>query len=136
MNNSGLQLFVQLMNLASGLVFIYCLYSVPSQIIRRLRLKRQGKAVSPMLLIIRKLFKYWFFTALILIPFSLVISYLALNEGGLSGSEIFVPLFTKVFVGNIGTTLLFGYVFMKAKKDSWSYSAIEEKISGPLKATA
>lgn len=136
MNNSGLQLFVQLMNLASGLVFFYCLFSIPAQIIRRFRLKRQGKAVSPMLLILRKLLKYWFVTALILIPFSLIISYLALSEGGLSGSEIYVALVTQVFIGNIGTTLLFGYVFMKANKDSWSYSAKEDRGSESLEAVA
>ena len=132
MNNSGLQLFVELMNLASGLVFFYCLFSIPAQTVRRFRLKRQGKAVSPMLLIIRKLLKYWFFSALILIPFALIVSYLALSEGGLSSSEVFVALVTQVFIGNIGTALLFGYVFMKANKASWSYSAREEKISGSL----
>lgn len=89
-----------------------------------------------MLLIIRKLLKYWFFTALIVIPFSLVISYLALSEGGLSGAEIYVALVTQVFIGNIGTTLLFGYVFMKAKKEGWSYSAREEKTSASSGATA
>lgn len=99
-------------------------------------MKRQGKAVSPMLLIIRKLLKYWFFTALILIPFSLIISYLALSEGGLSGSEIYAALVTQVFIGNIGTTLLFGYVFMKANKGSWSYSVLEQKGSRPLEAAA
>lgn len=87
-----------------------------------------------MLLILRKLLKYWFFTALILIPFSLIISYLALSEGGLSGSEIYVALVTQVFIGNIGTTLLFGYAFMKANKASWSYSAQEEKDSASLEA--
>ena len=85
-----------------------------------------------MLLIFKKLFKYWFFAALIIIPFSLVISYLALSEGGLSGSEIYVLLVTQVFIGNIGTTLIFGYVFMKANKASWSYSAQEEKNSESL----
>jgi hypothetical protein len=136
MNNSGLQLFVKLGNLVSGLVFFYCLFSVPAQIIRRFRLKRQGKVVSPMLLIIKKLLKYWFFTALIFIPFSLVISYLALSEGDLDGGEIFATLVIQVFFGNIGTTLLFGYVLMKANKNRWSYSAQEEKASDPLDATA
>ncbi len=116
MNGSMLQTFVQLLNLASGLVFLYCLFSIPAQIIRRFRLKKQGKTVSPILLIARKLLKYWFLTALILIPFSLVISYMALSEGGLSGSDIFVALVTQVLFGNIGTALLFGYVFMKAKE--------------------
>lgn len=136
MINSVLQLFVPLMNLVSGLVFVYCLFSIPAQIIRRFRLKRQGKAVSPMFLIVRKLLKYWFFTALILIPFSLVISYLALSERGLSGSEIYVALVLQSVIGNIGTTLLFGYVFMKENKGSWSYSALEEKGSRSLGATA
>lgn len=136
MNNSGLQLVVQLMNAASGLVFLYCLFSIPAQIIRRFRLKRQRKAISPMLLIIKKLLKYWFFTALILIPFSLVISYLALSEAGVSGANIFVALVTQVFIGNIGTTLLFGYVFMKANKESWSYSAREDKNPESLEEAA
>lgn len=127
MNNSGLQLFIQLMNFASGLVFFYCLFSIPTQIIRRFRLKRQGKAVSPMLLILKKLFKYWFFTALILIPLSLVISYLALSASGISSGEIYVVLVTQVLIGNIGTTLLFGYVFMKANKASWSFSTQESR---------
>jgi hypothetical protein len=135
MNNSGLQLFVDFMNLASGLVFFYCLFSIPAQIIRRFRLKRQRKSVSPMLLIIRKLLKYWFFTALLFIPSSLIISYLALSEGGLSGAEIFAVLVTQVFIGNIGTTLLFGYVFMKANKESWSYSVKEETKPESLEAT-
>ena len=89
-------------------------------------MKRQGKAVSPMLLIIRKILKYWFFTALVLMPFSLAITYLALSLGG---REIFVLLAVQS-LGNIGTTLLFGYVFMKANKASWSYSALEEKVQG------
>ncbi|MDH1314994.1 hypothetical protein N5C36_12970 [Shewanella xiamenensis] len=132
MKDLGLQLFIQLVNLASLLVFFYCLFSIPAQIIRRFRLKIQGKAVTPMLLIIRKLLKYWFFTALILIPSSLVISYLALSRAGISGDEIFASLFTEVFIGNISTALLFGYVFMKANKASWSYSAKEQKDPGPL----
>ncbi|MCU8092500.1 hypothetical protein L5M18_13125 [Shewanella sp. SM20] len=135
MNNNVLQLFVELINLASGLVFFYCLFSIPAQFIRRFRLKRQGKTVSPILLIIRKLLKYWLFTALILIPFSLVISYLALSGGNLSDKEIFVLLVTQVFIGNIGTTLLFGYVFMKANKASWSHSVLEQNGSAPLEAT-
>lgn len=132
MKDLGLQLFIQLVNLASLLVFFYCLFSIPAQIIRRFRLKIQGKAVTPMLLIIRKLLKYWFFTALILIPSSLVISYLALSRAGISGDEIFASLFTEVFIGNISTALLFGYVFMKANKASWSYSAKEQKDPDPL----
>jgi len=134
--NSGLQLFVQPLNLVSSLVFFYCLFSIPAQITRRFRLKKQGKAVSPMLLIIRKLLKYWFFTALIFIPFSLIISYLALSEEGLSGADIYVALITKVFIGNIGTTLFFGYVLMKAKKESWSYSTREDKRLEFLEAEA
>lgn len=136
MNTSGLQLFVELMNFASGLIFFYCLFSIPAEIVRRFRLKRQGKVVSPMLLIVRKVLKYWFFTAIVLISFSLVISYLALSELGLPGSEIFVVLMTKVFIGNIGTSLLFGYVLMKANKDSWSYSALEERSPESIDATA
>lgn len=89
-----------------------------------------------MLLIIKKLLKYWFFTALILIPFSLVISYLALSEAGVSGANIFAALVTQVFIGNIGTTLLFGYVFMKANKESWSYSAREDKNPESLEEAA
>jgi hypothetical protein len=89
-----------------------------------------------MLLIVRKLLKYWFFTALFLMPFSLVISYLALSEGSLSESEKYVALFTQVLVGNIGTTLLFGYVFMKANKASWSYSTLDRKNADSLVATA
>ena len=126
MNISNLQMLSSLMNLVSVLVFFYCLFSIPAQIIRRFRLKKQGKAVSPMLLIIRKILKYWFFTALVLMPFSLAISYLALSLGG---REIFVLLAVQS-LGNIGTTLLFGYVFMKANKASWSYSALEEKVQG------
>jgi hypothetical protein len=136
MTTSGFQIFAQLMNIVSGLVFFYCLFSIPAQTIRRFRLKRQGKAVSPILLILRKLLKYWFFTALIVIPFSLVMSYLTLSEEGLSGRDIYVALVTHVFIGNIGTTLLLGYVFMKANKESWSYSMMEDKNSEPLDVTA
>lgn len=80
-----------------------------------------------MLLILKQLFKYWFFAALIIIPLSLIISYITLRDGGLSGSEIYLTLVTKIFIGNIGTTLFFGYVWMKANKASWSYSAQEKK---------
>lgn len=118
---------IEILNLAALLVFFYCLFSIPAQIIRRFRLKRKGKTVSPMLLILKQLFKYWFFAALIIIPLSLIISYITLRDGGLSGSEIYLTLVTKIFIGNIGTTLFFGYVWMKANKASWSYSAQEKK---------
>lgn len=116
-------LLVDLLNVVAALVFIYCIFSIPAQIIRRFRRKKQGLSVSPMLLVVRKLLKYWLVTAVIIIPVSCGIIFLS----GLSGGHMYAEMVTRGVAGNILTSLLFGYVFMKANKENWSESGEQVK---------
>lgn len=119
---SGLHLLTQVLNAAASLALIYCLFSVPTQFIRRFRRKKHGFAVSPVSLIFRKLLKYWFLTALIVIPVSCGLIYMSGQAAGLDGGKIFALMVTQGAAGNILTSMLFGYVFMKANKKNWSES--------------
>ena len=89
MQSTGMLPLVQLLNAVAGLVVIYSLFSIPAQFIRRFRLKRQGKKVSPFPLILRKILKYWFVAAVIIIPLSTILTYLALSQAGADGKDIY-----------------------------------------------
>lgn len=119
LNTNWSDLLVQILNVIALVIAIYCLFSIPSEIIRRFRLKRKGEPVSPMLLILKQLLKNWVLCALVIIPISSLISYFSLSNAGASGREIYVELITKVFVGNILTTLFFAYALSKATKEKW-----------------
>ena len=123
---SGLYILVQLMNGVTGLVFLYCLFSIPIQLIRRFRRKWQGKVISPLSLIFIKLMKCWIISAVIIIPLSMTINFISLKGVGLSGDKIAMVLYTS-FIGNLGTSFLFGYIFMKANKNSLSYSIKDQQ---------
>jgi len=124
---SDLQLLIDILNVATVLVFIYCLFSVPAQFIRRFRRKRQGLAVSPAFLVFRKLLKYWLAAALIIITASCGLIFILGQAAGLDGETIFTVMVTQAVAGNILTPLLFGYVFMKANKENWSEPEAEFK---------
>jgi amino acid transporter len=124
---SDLQLLIDILNVATVLVFIYCLFSVPAQFIRRFRRKRQGLAVSPAFLVFRKLLKYWLAAALIIITASCGLIFMLGQAAGLDGETIFTVMVTQAVAGNILTPLLFGYVFMKANKENWSEPEAEFK---------
>jgi len=124
---SDLQLLIDILNVATVLVFIYCLFSVPAQFIRRFRRKRQGLAVSPAFLVFRKLLKYWLAAALIIITASCGLIFMLGQAAGLDGETIFTVMVTQAVAGNILTPLLFGYVFMKANKKNWSEPEAEFK---------
>ena len=121
-----MDVFITGLNLVAVIATIYCIVTIPGQFIRRYRRKKAGETVSPMRLIIRKLLKYWLYTALVLIPLASLFSFMALSQAGASGAEIAVALITQTIIGNIGTSLIFGYVGMRADKDGWSHSAIED----------
>ena len=95
--------------------------------IRRFRLKRRGEPVSPILLIIKQLLKNWVLCSLVIILISSLISYFSLSNAGASGREIYVELITKVFSGNILTTLFFAYALSKATKEKWSRPTVMSK---------
>jgi polyferredoxin len=120
-----MEVIILVTNAATGLVCVCSVLSILFQIRRRQRRKQAGETISPMRLIIRMLLKYWLYTALIVIPLASAVSWLALTTAGVTGAEIAVALFTQTMIGNIGTTLLLGYLFMRADKDVWSDSAIE-----------
>lgn len=122
MENSALGII----NIAVFFAVIYSVFSVPAQIVRRIKRKRQGVPVSPMALIIKKLLKYWVLTAAVLIPVSALATFLALESSGASAQEIYIAIITKSLLGNFITSLLVGYVLMKSNKNNWSHSAPSE----------
>ena len=123
----GVQILIGILNVAVSLVSIYCLFSVLAQFIRRFRRKRKGLTVSPVLLIFRKFLKYWFLTALIIIPISCILIFMSGHAAGLDGETIYTLIVTQGVAGNILTSSLFGYVFMKANKKNWSKPLIGNK---------
>ncbi|SOB75862.1 hypothetical protein SAMN04488490_1514 [Marinobacter sp. LV10R510-11A] len=126
---SDLQLLIDIINVALVLVLIYCFFSVPAQFIRRFRRKRQGLAVSPAFLVLRNILKYWLLTALIIIPASCGLIFMLGQSAGLDGETIYAVMVTQGVAGNILTSLLLGYVFMKANKENWSEPEAEIKNS-------
>ena len=120
-----MEVIISVTNVVTGLACVCCALSILFQIRRRQRRKQAGETISPMRLIIRMLLKYWLYTALIVVPLASGVSWLALTTAGMTGPEIAAALFTQTMIGNIGTTLLLGYLFMRADKDAWSDSAIE-----------
>jgi len=119
---SGFSLLLGLLNAVIGLVVIYSLFSVPVQIVRRIRRTRQNQPVSPMGLILRKLLKGWFISALILIPTAVALIVIAGNKSAQSGADIYFAAITQGVLGNILTSLFVGYALMKATKSIWSVS--------------
>lgn len=120
---------IGIINIAVFFAVIYSVISIPAQIVRRIRRKRQGVPVSPMTLIIKKLLKYWLLTAVVLMPVSALATFLALESSGASAREIYIAIITKSLLGNIITSLLIGYVLMKSNKNNWSHSVLIESES-------
>ena len=112
-------LLVKLFNFIFSIVSLYGLFSIPAQIIRRIRRKLQGKPVSPMRLIIKQYFKYWLVAFLILTPLVLVTRYLVGVENGLNSGEL-ASTVVLGFIGYTGVSFIHGYVLMKVKKAKWS----------------
>ncbi|MBO2682800.1 hypothetical protein [Shewanella algae] len=129
---SKLEFLIQLLNVTSGIIVIYCLFSMPTQLIRRFRRKWNGKAVSPISLIFKKILKGWLLALLILVPISSLLTYSVLNETGAEPGHIFAVIVTQSIIGNILTSFFYGYVFIKINKSKWSYSAKEEKSDGTV----
>ncbi len=119
-NPSGVQLIIQLLNGITALIMIYCIISIPVQIIRRIVRKRKDLPVSPLTLIFKKLLKYWVTSAACLIPISSVLILISGNELGLSGQQLFPLIVTQAIIGNVGTSLLVAYVFLRIRKTAWT----------------
>lgn len=93
-----------------------------THVIRRIIRKFKGLVVSPMSLIIKKVFKYWLITAAILMPISAVLTYSRLNAIGASEGDIVTAIMLGSIMGNILTSLFVGYLWMVFNKSNWSYS--------------
>ena len=119
MDNAFFSLFISVVNLISSIAAVYGLFSIPAQIIRRIRRKSQGKPVSPMHLIIKQYFKYWLVAFLIITPLVMVTRYLVGVENGLNSGELATTVVFG-FIGYTGVSFLHGYVLMKVKKANWS----------------
>lgn len=110
----------------SGLVFFYCLYSIPTQFVRRFRRKKKGESISPFSLILKNILKNWGIAAIIIIPVTSILIFAAGQDAGLHRTQIIHLIMINSIFGNILTSLLFGYALMVIRKDSWSVSALEE----------
>lgn len=114
MDHSNFSLLVKVFNLIFSIVTLYGLFSIPAQIIRRIRRKSQGKPVSPMRLIIKQYMKYWLVAFLVLTPLIMVARYLVGVENGLNSGELASTVILG-FLGYIGISFIHGYVLMKVK---------------------
>lgn len=114
-----------ILNIITALVFLYCLFAIPIGVLTRLNRMRKGEVVSPMTLIISKVLKYWFISALILIPVSIVVTYMNFTSAGASEDAMISNIMLYSIIGNIFTSLFFGIAYTIGSKKKWSYSSKE-----------
>lgn len=112
-----------MLNIITALVFLYCLFAIPIGILTRLNRMRKGEVVSPMTLIISKILKHWLISALILIPVSIVVTYIDFSSAGASQDTIIGNIIMYSIIGNILTSLFFGIAYTIGSKKKWSYSS-------------
>lgn len=121
-----MQLLIGLLNAIAAMVFLYTVVSVPTQLVRRFRRRFKRELVSPIGLVIKEWSKGWLLMAIILIPLSSALTFFSSRNAGLDDAQIFTLIATQSVIGNIGTSLCFGYVWMMLNKGNWSLSGREK----------
>lgn len=120
--------YLILINFITGLVALYLVLGIPFHIVRRINRIRKGEIVSPIMLIGTKILRYWMLSAAILMPLGAVLTYFSLSSLGLSKSEMSSSIFIFSILGNILTSLAFGFAYTVYSSPKWSFSADPKNI--------
>lgn len=114
---------ITLINGIVSLALLYTLCSVPVQIVKRFRRKSKGLQVSPFKVIVKNFVKHWCKAALLLILLSATVTILAGKEAGLGNGDIIAYIMIESIVGNLGTSIFVGYVWMLFNRGNWSVNS-------------
>lgn len=98
---------LEILDIITALVFLYCLFAVPINILRRISKTRKGEVVSPITLVAKKVLISWFIFTLILSSITMVTSSME---------------FDYAVATNLIIALFYGVAYTIGSKKRWSYS--------------